>query len=389
MMSTKYYNIITIIILSIAIIAGYGQISSDASATGISRAFNPAISVNSLFYGLGSNKKEPILSETGLNPGLHYQEICLEMSANVDIYLKSMVAFSVEEKSGLDAEEAYLTTLRMPIPVTIRGGKMFNSFGRHNLLHTHHMAFAERPLIHDLVFGPDLNEVSVEASYLVPVSWYMDALIGVLNGNNQMLFNSKDPSDLAYLFHLDNLWDLSDEITLRLGGSYLTGKRGLYYLQDEKLAIGPDTSRISSDVLGIDFHLKWKPLQYGRYKSFTLQGEYIHTSLNFNGKTSDPLHGFFIQALRQFNIRYWLQLRYDWFKRAHDLYRFFPGPTNLSNDINENLSGQRISFAFGYVPTEFSAYRFQYNYIKINGQLEHQFIVQVNVTIGSHPAHKY
>ena len=170
-MNKNHTKILTIIVLNINIISGYAQVSSDASATGISRAFNPAISVNSLFYGMGSNKKEPIFSATGLNPGLHYQEICLELSANVDIYLKSMVAFSVEEKSGLDAEEAYLTTLRMPIPVTLRGGKMFNSFGRYNLLHTHHMAFAERPLIHDLVFGHPLNEVSVEASYLIPVSW--------------------------------------------------------------------------------------------------------------------------------------------------------------------------------------------------------------------------
>jgi hypothetical protein len=367
----------------------HAQVSADAAATGISRAFNPAISLNSLFYGMGSSKKEPVFSESALNPGLHYQEISLEMTANVDIYLKSLIVFSVDEGSGVGLEEAYLTTLRMPIPVILRGGKMFNTFGRHNLLHTHHMAFAEPPFIHEQVFGPDLNEVSVEASYLIPVSWYMDAIAGILNGNNPYLFNSSDTKDLAYLLHLDNLWDFSDEITLRLGGSYLLGKRGEYYFNDIFTPVGSDTSNITSHVWGLDFDLRWRPLQYGRYKSFRIQGEYINTSLRFDESFSEPLHGFFIQILRQFDIRYWIQLRYDWFERAHDLSKFFPGPASLDSNYGKDLNGKRLSFAVGYVPTEFSAYRIQYNWIKTNGHTEHQFIVQVNVTIGSHPAHKY
>jgi len=367
----------------------YAQVSSDAAATGISRAFNPAISLNSLFYGMGSTEKDPVFSEGGLKQGLHYQEISLEMTANVDIYLKSMIAFSVGEGSGVNLEEAYLTTLRMPIPVLLRGGKMFNTFGRHNLLHTHHMAFSEWPLIHEQVFGPDLNEVSIEASYLIPVSWYMDALAGVLNGNNPLLFNSSDAKDLAYLFHLDNLWDFSDEITLRLGGSYLIGRRGKYYFNDIFTPVGSDTSNITSCVWGLDFDLRWRPLQYGRYKSFRIQGEYVNTQLKFDGSSSGPLHGFFIQILRQFNIRYWIQLRYDWFERDKDLAKFFPGPLTPDSDYGEDLNGKRLSFAVGYVPTEFSAYRIQYNWIKTNEHTEHQIIVQVNVTIGSHPAHKY
>jgi hypothetical protein len=42
-----------------------------------------------------------------------------------------------------------------------------------------------------------------------------------------------------------------------------------------------------------------------------------------------------------------------------------------------------------YVPTEFSAYRLQYNYLKFAEMKEQQIVLQVNVTIGSHPAHKY
>jgi hypothetical protein len=369
-------------------INGYTQGTSDASATGISRSFNPALSVNSLFYGMGSSLSDPLYSQSPLTQGLHYQEIEAMVTANVDVYLKSLVTFSASEQDGIGLEEAYITTLRMPIPATLRGGQMFNTFGQHNLLHLHHMAFADYPLILDQVFGSDLNEVSIEAAYLMPTSWYMDVTAGILNGDNPILFNSSKTANFAYLFHLDNLWDLADEYTIRLGGTYLSGQRGLYHLDDFS-AVGSDTSNILSNVWGLDFHLKWKPLQRGRYRSLTLQGEYIHANLKFNESNSDPLHGYFVQLMGQFNIRWWLQFRYDWYNQSKGLSRFFPVPDMISEYKDNDLISSRISFLLGYIPTEFSAFRIQYNIIRVNGKIERQIIAQVNVTIGSHPAHKY
>ena len=285
---------------------GLAQSSADASATGISRAFNPAISVNCLFDGMASDKSAPIWDEAGLKPGLHYQEVSLEMTSNVDVYLQSKVTIAAEEESGLEVEEAYLTTLRMPIPVTIRGGKMLNSFGRHNLYHLHHMAFAEVPMILEQVFGPDLNETGIEASYFLPFDWYSDFTFGFLNGDNPYLFNSAKQEDFAYLFHLDNLYDLTDEICVRLGGSYLLGERGLSYPDESAVPVKADTTSISSHVWGVDFHLKWKPLQFGRYRTFILQGEYVNSKLSINNKFTKPLHGFFVQGLYKFNLNWWL-----------------------------------------------------------------------------------
>jgi len=222
-MRKLYFLLFSIILMIFSTTRGVAQGDSDASATGISRSFNPALSVNSLFYGMGSSLEEPLYSQSALTQGLHYQEIEVMATANVDVYLKSLVTISASEQDGIGIEEAYVSTLRMPIPATIRGGQMLNTFGRHNLLHLHHFAFAESPLIFDQVFGPDLNEVSIEAAYLMPTSWYMDAIVGFLNGDNPILFNSNKASNFAYLFHLDNLWDLADEYTIRLGGSYLAG----------------------------------------------------------------------------------------------------------------------------------------------------------------------
>ena len=87
-----------------------------------------------------------------------------------------------------------------------------------------------------------------------------------MNGENAYLFDSNKQGDFAYLAHLDNLWDLTDEITLRFGGTYLTGAKGLHYVDEDKTPIGADTSKIISQVWGLNFHIKWRPLHRGRYR---------------------------------------------------------------------------------------------------------------------------
>ena len=388
-MCKKLLFLFNLVITGIYLNLAFSQTSADAAATGISRAFNPAISVNGLFYAVGTDKSQVLWPELGLKTGMHYQEICVEMTSNVDIYLQSRIALSAVEEEGLGVEEAYLTTLRMPVPVILKGGKMLNTFGRHNLYHLHHMAFAEWPIILNQIFGPDLNEVGIEASYLLPLPWYSDLIGGFLNGNNENLFNGEGKTDFAYLAHADNVWDLTEEICLRLGGSFLTGNKGLYYNDEDRTPIGPDTSNISSRTWGVDLYVKWRPLRRGRYRSFVLQGEYVSTSFDIDGSTTNPVHGFFIQALNQVSLRCWIQARYDWYVRPGELYRFFPGSEILNNKSVADLNCNRWSFSLAYVPTEFSAYRIQYNRIDINGEIEQQILVQVNVTVGSHPAHKY
>ena len=111
------------------------------------------------------------------------------------------------------------------------------------------MAFAENPLILDQVFGQKLKEVGVEASYLLPFSWYSDLLVGFYNGNNPLLFDSEKRGDFAYLGHFDNFWDLSDETTGRIGCSVVTGNKGLKFAQD--ISFDSTITKISSLTWGM------------------------------------------------------------------------------------------------------------------------------------------
>lgn len=195
-------------------------------------------------------------------------------------------------------------------------------------------------------------------------------------------------NNFAYLAHLDNLWDVSDETTIRCGGSYLLGNRGLQFGDGEFLNV-VDRPDISSTVMGADFHLKWKPLSGGRYTSFILQGEYVNAQVKINDECLGPLHGFFAQAMYQFGLKWWVQGRYGWYSKDADLVGFFPEPIELGVNNNEDVVGKRISASIAYIPTEFSAFKIQYNHTDISGIEENQLVLQLNVTIGSHPAHKY
>ncbi len=369
--------------------AARAQMTSDPSATGMSRAFNPAISVNGLFYAMASSRDNPLYDEAGIAPGLHLQEMSVEMTSNVDVYLKAKAVLAATEDEGVYVEEIYVTTIQMPIPVIVKGGRMLNTFGRHNLYHLHHMAFAEPPLVLTNIFGPDLNEKSVEASYLVPVPWYMDVTAGVLNGDNPYLFDGDEQDDLAYLGHLDNMWGITDEITLRLGGSFLTGEKGLHFPDEDRTPLPEGIDEVVSEVYGADLHLKWRPLEHGRARSVTLQGEYVEARMLVDGDYTDPASGAFLQLLGQFETNYWLQARYGYYRRPEELHLVLPEPVKLDYDMGEEMYQDRWSFAFAYVPTEFSSYRVQYNVIRMADHYEYQVVSQVNFTIGSHPAHKY
>ena len=111
--------------------------------------------------------------------------------------------------------------------------------------------------------------------------------------------------------------------------------------------------------------------------------------MNIDDKRTQPLHGYYVQGLYQFELRWWIQTRFEQFNRAKSLHNFFNSPDGIEIDPLKDFSGNRFSFAIAYVPTEFSAYRLQYNRLKLADSDEQQIVLQVNVTIGSHPAHKY
>jgi hypothetical protein len=335
--------------------------SAFSTATGLSRTFNPAISVNGLFQGT-YRSRENNNPDAEVKTGLKVQEIELQFTANVDKWLNANIRFTFEEDE-FEIEEAFVDVLLID-RFALRAGQFFTHFGKHNLLHQHQFPFIDAPLVNQELFGEEgLLEVGAGLNYLVPVPWYSELIFEFLDGGNE-LFDAPLNDDFAYLFHTKNLWDLDEDTTFELGGSYVTGRNG---------ATGGG-AHTQSEAAGANLTVKWKPAERLRYQTLVWQTEYLGSWRETGPGTPDEnLGGIYSYLQYQFLERWWVQGRYDYL----GLHR--------SAGINEKY---RYSALVGYVPSEFSAVRMQYSYLD-DVQDEHQLLLQLNFSLGSHPAHLY
>ncbi len=344
--------------------------AQSSTATGVSRAANPAISANVLYlvdkathHGASdephgheadhAQEEEDAHAHDEEAPGARVQEFELRLTSYVDPHVKADLTLATHGVSEPELEEAFVTTVGLPGSLALKAGKFLGSFGKHNPLHTHRYPFIERPMAHESLFGEEgLNEVGAEASWLVPTDWYAELVAGVYNGDNSALFSGEAEEDVAFLGRVRSLVDLNDATTFEVGASGLTG-------QHEELSA-------RSNVLGADATLKWTPLETQRHKALTLQVEYLHGDVG--GATR---HGGQLMARTRLTRRWWAQVSGDW----------------LTED---DLTVTRTRGLIAYVPTEFQAVRLQYGATFSDDEdTEHRVALQYSFTIGSHPAHAY
>ena len=345
-------------------VSGSSADSAFSTVTGLSRTFNPAISVNGLFEGTyrSQGNNDP---NAEVKTGLNIREIELQFSANVDKWLRANIRFTFEEDE-FELEEAFVDLLLLD-RLALRAGQFYANFGKHNLLHTHQFPFIDRPLVNEEIFGEEaLLELGIGLSYMVPVPWYSEFMFQFLEGNNENLFNAPLNDDFAYLIHTKNLWDLDEDTTLELGGSFITGRN----MTGANAGMGSSMTK----AFGGNMTVKWKPARRQRYQTLVWQTEYIGSWQEVGpGLPKNDQGGIYSYLQYQFLERWWVQGRYDYF----GLHR----PAG----VNEK---HQVAALIGYVPSEFSAVRLQYSFLD-DMQDDHRLVLQLNFSLGSHPAHLY
>jgi hypothetical protein len=339
-------------------------------AGGISRAFNPAISVNGIFLGGYASSVDASNELTGLNfeNGFNLQEAEFRFVSDVDPYFRADLTLAIDREGEIELEEGYVTSSQLPGDILPRGlslkaGKFFTAFGKHNLLHTHQFPFIDRPLVSVAAFGDEgLNEPGVELSYLFPTPWFSELTFQGLSGQNSSLFRFSDEGKPrgAYLSHLKNFFDLNDETTLEFGQSYVGGRNS-------------SPGRNLSHSVGADLTVKWQPLDRARDRALIWQNEYIFVSRDMGSKTMDS-GGLYSSLQYRLSRLWWLQGRYD-----------LLGVPDPGDGLKH-----RWTILAGLVPSEFSALRLQYSRTnQEKGRDIDQLLLQLNFSIGSHPAHQY
>jgi hypothetical protein len=209
--------------------------------------------------------------------------------------------------------------------------------------------------------------------------------------------------DLAYLAKWGNSWDLSNEVSAVLGFS------GLY---------GPNATGSHGEtwIYGADLKLKWRPVNNFRGWPFLLlqseiMGRNYRADRFFNPGpdgipgTADDISlphktlldwGFYTQLLWGFRNPWAAGIRYEYASGSGSNVNvdFGTGTVLKVSRNSDPFRGDRhrISPLLVWQLTEFSRFRLQYNYDRLNGfnhKSANSIWLGAEFMFGAHAAHKY
>ena len=326
----------------------------------------------------------------------------IALDGAVDPYFKgfSNIVYKLDKngETGVELEEVYFLTTSLPGNLQIKGGQFFAEFGRQNPQHPHAWAFVDQPLVLNRVFGPEgLRSQGARISWLVPTSFYTEAMVSVMNsaGGTAFSFRSDESAeihggvpderdverleDFLLVPRIATSIDLTDTQTLLLGTS---------------AAFGPNSSgpRARTRIFGADVYWKWKSASAAQGFPFvSLQTEFLYRRYDAAERVSadDPAvtlpaeklsdRGFYSQVLWGIKPRIVAGLRGE-----------YASGDEAAFDSALRADRFRLSPNVTWYPTEFSKLRLQYNYDHRQGiGRDHSVWMQFEFLLGAHAAHKF
>lgn len=317
-------------------------------------AFNPDIGINLLFLNQSSDRDTA-------EDGMSLQEAELQFSSDVDAYFTAKALFSIARENGeyiIEPEETFVETIGLS-HIILKAGKSKMPIGKHNQLHSHAFPFINAPLMNVAILGDEgLNETGFGISGLIPLPWFSELSVDLIQGENEDLFNSERKSDKTVVSRFKNLWDINASTTLEVGFSHAKGKN-----ENHKNTI----------LSGADLTLKWRPIDGGKYRSFEWASEFLEK--NKSGSDERKLAGVVSHLKYQFAQRWYAQYRYDYLG------------LNKTESVD---TSKRHTALVAFLPSEFSGIRLQYETINDKEDKDEKRIsLQLNISIGAHPAHTY
>ncbi|MGH7850752.1 MAG: hypothetical protein ACREOP_10670 [Thermodesulfobacteriota bacterium] len=367
----------------------------------VAQALNPEISVVALITPAYYSLNNPVVfaENDPENTGVNMQEIEVGFQSVVDPYFRFDSFFSFRTE-GVELEEAYATTLfSIPLNSQFRIGRARAKFGRINQIHRHAQNFVTLPIVNAEFLGEHLNPTSVEANFLVPVPWYMELSASggspdVETPTFQRSPDANNVGNLLYIFHMANFFEASDSLGVNLGASFATGSN----------ASGPDER---SNLYGVDFFAKYRPLQNNPYQEVSVQSEFMWRQAETPEEELED-YGFYAEAIYRFAKRWNTGVRFDLTDTNTPVTEEDDGEEDieqagLSDVVKQHAEAEeeeetlgllgrayRISPMLTFSPSEFSRIKLEYDYLNQDyGPNQHAVFLQFLYAIGAHGAHPY
>lgn len=293
----------------------------------------------------------PFNKNQGFN--LNYAEFA--MHSEVGPYFDADAIFHLSPDT-FEIEEAYITTKALPANLQIKAGLFKSGFGRINAIHAHAQHFVAQPLVYEAMLGVEgIKDAGVALHWVVPTDTYIMVGVEALQGTNELSFGEPEKNNL-YVGYLKSGFDLGEETTVLVGGSFAKGKT---------------TLNRDSQLYGAELTLKYT---VDSYSSLSWQSEYL-----YRDKDDEKQAGLYTQLIYDIDSSWELGVRYDAITKNV--------PTQ-PNDLN------KYSAIVQYKPFEFSKLRLQYshdNSKSFAGQRKTEDMIALEFIIeaGAHGAHAF
>ena len=337
--------------------------------------------------------------------GFNARNIELAFNGAVDPYFEGFanIVFKLDNdnETEVEVEEAFLQTTSLPFNLQLKAGQFFSAFGRINPVHPHAWEFADAPIVHGRLLGPDgLRGVGAQISWIVPVPWYSQLIFAVQNGRGGTGYSFRNPGDGGIFFGRmttdrearglqDFVWIPRWENSVDLSPTQvvLAGASG---------AFGSNETGANSrtQIYGGDFLYKWKSSHAeGGFPFVKWQTEVMYRrfeagrGMNESFPVAETFHdwGMYSQVMWGFKKGWVAGIRGDYLHMTSSQF----------TDDDERQTRSRISANLTWYPTEFSKIRLQYNhdFIEENfflaGRDVDSVFLQFEFILGSHGAHKF
>jgi hypothetical protein len=355
------------------------------ATSGSAQSLNPDISLIADFAAAYFSHRDH-LQTGGHDPtenGINLQALELSLSGAVDPYFRfdSHFVFSLY---GVEVEEAFGTTLDLPLRLQARFGQFLTRFGRLNATHPHTWNFVDQPFAIGRVFGGEGNRgLGVELSWLTPLPWYVE-LVGSLTGatgaaTNRSFVGSREhsvesPADLLVVGAIKQFFPLRDDWSLAFGLSAALGPN----------ATGRDNR---TDVLGADVYLKWRPLSEPEPMVVALQSEWFYRRRQIPEELLSDVSSY-TELLFRFAPRWSVAGRYEHGSPTYDV----DGRAFQQEPLDPEWvrHRHRVAAALTYFPTEFSRLRLQGSRdMPQTREPIHAVFLNAELMLGAHGAHAF
>jgi hypothetical protein len=323
------------------------------------------------------------------------REIELSFFGQVDPYARGTVIFEAAEEFEdgeraleFNLAEAYLELISLPWGFQVKGGRERLRFGLLNEFHLHDRPQPDSPAVLTRFFGEEgLTENGAELVWVAPLPVYLQAIVGIFDGDNEDAFGYGSLRDPLLSARLRTFFELGPAGAIQLGASGLYGRT----------AEGPRASYV-----GVDAKYKYTPAGWS-HALLTVGGELLFARRKVSSASDTGEDGeasaALIRRVRQEPGETDFEKRdaYGYYVWA-DVQPWKPWLFGLRYDWTEFPTGPGHEWALepyiAWMPSEFLRFRLAYKYTTrsefgAGPDTLNELFLQATFILGAHPAHPF